>query len=510
MSYLLYATVGIVLLAYAAEYLISSRDDPREPKRLRSKVPLVGHLIGIINSGPSYHNRLRNAIDTEIFTLGILHFKLYTSISTRLLPAIQRSSKTLSFRPMIQHVARRWGDASDETNDLFGGPHLVTDFSHAMKSSLAPGPQLDEVNERMGQRALLDVDDLLSLCTFSQNDSQIKLLEWTRHVVMQASSSGIYGTTHPFRDIEVEKAFWKWHSHLSAHISGLNFDILGKGYAARQKVFDAHHDYCKNVPDDASLLFKERWRVLREAGVSEADCVKQQATLPIGMLSNTVPTMYWTIWELFCRPDVLAAVREEIEQKAVVRQDDGHALDVAKLKSSCPILLSVFQETQRVRHIHAAIRKVLEDTMLDGKYLLKAGNYVQMPGNSIHLNTKIWGDAAAEFDPYRFLPKASDKGGQKFAGSGFLAWGAPPHLCPARQFAATEILIFVALLAIRVDLYPAGGVWEKNPALDFADPVTVLNPKKDVSFNVKPRQQWDGNWTLLMSQSSVRVPLASG
>jgi hypothetical protein len=300
----------------------------------------------------------------------------------------------------------------------------------------------------------------------------------------------------------------KWHSYLSGHLVGI--DLFGAGYAARQKVFDAHLLYCKDIPEDASLLFKERWRVMREAGISEKDSVKQQATLPIGMLSNTVPTMYWTIWELFSRPDVLADVREELEQNVVVRQGEGYALDVAALKSKCPILLSVLQETQRVRHIHAAIRKVLEDTMLDGKYLLKAGNYLQMPGNSIHMNTKLWGEQASQFNPYRFVAEADENTGRKNIGSAFMAWGAPPHLCPARQFAATEILIFVALLALRVNLHPVGASWEKFPALDMTEPVTVLNPKKDVSFDVSAREKWNGSWTLLMSQSTVRIPLASG
>lgn len=295
-----------------------------------------------------------------------------------------------------------------------------------------------------------------------------------------------------------------WHSHLSAHISGLNFDFFGKGYVARQKVFDAHVKYCNNVPLDASFLFTERWRVLQESGISETDCIKQQATLPIGMLSNTVPTFYWTIWELFSRSELLREVRQEVEAQAVIKQNDGHALDVGALKSRCPLLLSVFQETQRVRHIHAAIRRVMKDTLLDGKYLLKEGNYLQMPGHSIHSNTSIWGPSAREFDPYRFI-KA-----EKLAGSDFLAWGAPPHLCPARQFAATEILILVALLAVRADLEPVSGTWAANPALDFNDPVTVLNPKKDVQMYVSARGRWTGKWTLHMSPSQSRVPLASG
>lgn len=56
---LVYGFVGLVSFAYAAEYLFSLRDDPREPPRLQPKVPLIGHVLGFMKSGPSYHSHLR-------------------------------------------------------------------------------------------------------------------------------------------------------------------------------------------------------------------------------------------------------------------------------------------------------------------------------------------------------------------------------------------------------------------------------------------------------------------
>jgi len=51
--------VGLACLAYIGEYLFSLGDDHREPPRLRSKVPLIGHVLGFLRSGPSYHTELR-------------------------------------------------------------------------------------------------------------------------------------------------------------------------------------------------------------------------------------------------------------------------------------------------------------------------------------------------------------------------------------------------------------------------------------------------------------------
>lgn len=298
-------------------------------------------------------------------------------------------------------------------------------------------------------------------------------------------------------------------TYLTAHLVGW-LDVTKKGYAAREKVFQSYIRYCKSLPQESSHLMKEHQRVLGEAGVSSTDKAKQAAIFTIASFSNSAPTLYWTLWELFSRQEILDEVREELTKHAVVKLEDREfVLDVAALKSQCPLLLSVFQETQRTRHVNPSFRKVLTDTLLDDKYLLKEGNYLQVPGNVIHSETGIWGPTALQFDPYRFMPK---KGGERdvSTASGFVPWGAAPYLCPARQFAATEILIIAALLAMRADISPTSGFWDKNPALNHADLATLSPPTKDVEMRVQVRGDWAGKWTVKMGESRSRVPLASG
>ncbi|KAL8968770.1 MAG: hypothetical protein Q9197_004704 [Variospora fuerteventurae] len=446
------------------------------------------------------------ATDAEIYTLGVFNYKIYVSASSRLLPLIQKQSKNLAFRPFLQIVARKHGDATDETHEIFGGP-LVDDLSHSVKMSLTPGPHLDELNLKMGARAVAEIDVLLDDAGRGQ---PIWLNAWARHAVVQASSCGVYGEDHPFLDPEVEKAFWKWQTYLTAHLAGPWMDMFGTGYALREKVFKAYIKYSKVLPDHGSHLAKEHHRTLKDAGVTETDNAKQAAIFTIAAFSNSAPTLYWTLWELFSRPEVLSEVRQELEVHAIGgSKERGFVLDVAAVKSSCPLLLSVFQETQRIRHVNPSFRKVMADTWLDNKYLLKAGEFLQIPGNPIHTEEGIWGQAASEFDPYRFVPK---KGLERdgLPTSGFMAWGAPPYLCPARQFASTEILIVAALMAIRADLRPLTGVWDKKPALNLADLSTLSNPKKDVQMDVGARGQWAGDWTLKMGESKSRISLASG
>lgn len=227
----------------------------------------------------------------------------------------------------------------------------------------------------------------------------------------------------------------EWHAHLSAHISGLDFDVLGKGYAACQKIFDAHFKYCGDMPQDASLLFKELASLRQEALSSRRRCPLECRATPCRP----------------CSPGVTFSPRSGKKSKHRLWSSwkTGGSLSTSQPwgPSTYPLLLSGFQETQRARHIHAAIRKVMKDTLLDDKYLLKTGNCLYMPGNSIHSNTNVWGPSAGVFDPYRFVQSRNPV---KNAGNDFLAWGAPPHLYPARQFAATGILI----LALRRGIQP--------------------------------------------------------
>ncbi|GAB0144416.1 hypothetical protein EsHS_00004892 [Epichloe bromicola] len=417
-------------------------------------------------------------------TLRIFNYKIYVSTSNRLLPMIQKQPKTLSFRPFLQIIARKHGDASDETYEIYGG-ELTHHLSHASRVSLGPGPHLDEQNLRMGNRVLVEVDALLDDAETNKPPS-VYLLEWTRHLVVQASSCGVYGNHHPLLDPKVQRAFWQWQNYLTAHLAGL--DVFGKGYQLRQTVYDAYIKYCRELPDDGSQLAREHKRVIREAGVNELDYAKQASLFTIAVFSNTAPTLFWTIWELFSRPKVL-------DQPS---------------KTKCPVLLSVFQETQRTRHVNASFRKVMADTVLDGRYLLKAGNFLQMPGHPIHSNTALWGPDAAEFDPHRFVSDGEKGSPAAVPSTGFVAWGSPPYLCPARQFAAAEVLIATVLLVVRTDLRPQSGVWDPSPSLNYRDLSTLLNPTKDVRIDVMARDQWAGTWSLEMGGSRSRVPLASG
>jgi cytochrome P450 len=304
-----------------------------------------------------------------------------------------------------------------------------------------------------------------------------------------------------------------WNDGVPTLVAGLAI-FARKTLKARIILIDTFNKYLKRGFRDAALVIKERIRVLSDYGAPRDDIARMQVAFGVALLSNTAPTAFWFLYNIFSQPPLLQALRAELDKHAVPSpgtQDEkplDFEVDVVAIKTKCPLLLSVLEETQRHLTIHANIRMVLEDTTLDDYHLLK-GNYVQIPNAPIHHDTELWGSDAAEFNPYRFTKIDGTKLAPSLPSYAYLAWGTAPHLCPARQFASTELLVMAAQLVLRVDIKPVGGRWVR-PKTSIGDLVTMLPPKKDIEVEVTAREGREGNWTFKMGESMSRVPLASG
>ena len=300
-----------------------------------------------------------------------------------------------------------------------------------------------------------------------------------------------------------------WNEGVPTLVAGLGL-FARKALRARQDLVNSFQTYLSSDYQDAAEVIKERIRVMSEYSVPLEDIARMQVSFNVALLANTAPSIFWTLFNVFSRPDLLQDLRVELEQFAVSRDEENRQveLDIVAIKTKCPRLLAVFEETQRTLTIHANIRKVLEDTKL-GPYLLQRGNYVQIPNAPIHNDSEIWGPDSHDFNPRHFAKNDGTALSSSLPSNSFLAWGMAPHLCPARQFASTEILVFAALLFLRIEMEPVGGNW-KRPEPKVGDLVTVLAPKTDVEVEIRQREGWGGTWVLKMGESTSKVPLTSG
>lgn len=124
------------------------------------------------------------------------------------------------------------------------------------------------------------------------------------------------------------------------------------------------------LDNGSSTYARNRYEYPKSLGASLRDIAKLEAGGSIGLISNTMPATFWALYHTFSDPVALEDCRREVS-KAVHEQDGQFYLDLAKIKSCCPILVSTMQEAFRFHSIGIAARSVEEDHMLGGKYLLK-------------------------------------------------------------------------------------------------------------------------------------------
>jgi cytochrome P450 len=294
--------------------------------------------------------------------------------------------------------------------------------------------------------------------------------------------------------------------------------LLRNDIEARDRVFKAFEKYRQSDWSDAAEITKTRKRLYDREGVSLQDQAGNQASFNIALLGNTVPTAFWGLYHVIQRPQLLHDIRMELDQNAVVKTEaqgqSSVVLDVSALRTQCPLLLSSYQESQRTKSQHANIRQALEDTTIESpttgaRFFFAKGQYIQMPSGPIHKNTSIWGPTAKDFDPSRFAKaNAVTRKGESYA---FMPWGSAPHLCPARQFASTEVMLFMAFMVLRFDFAPGDGTskWV-DPGHDDGEFTTLPPPKAEVLLNIRRRGGWQGRWELRCGDSNKKIPLASG
>jgi hypothetical protein len=162
--------------------------------------PLVASPISYANVASSAQQH------TEIYTLGIFHFKIYVINSLRLIPLVQINSRTLSFSTFQQVGAKVYSGCSNYTVDLYGNPAFLHDNDKATRQPLAPGPQLYSLNLRATNNLKESLDELLSRSP-DKETVRIQLYNWSTHTVILVATNGVYGTSNPYLNKRIEEVF---------------------------------------------------------------------------------------------------------------------------------------------------------------------------------------------------------------------------------------------------------------------------------------------------------------
>jgi hypothetical protein len=265
---------------------------------------------------------------------------------------------------------------------------------------------------------------------------------------------------------------------------------------------------------EGSALIKARVDHSNEYNIPIEDIARYECGGALGILTNTSPASFWMVYHLYSDEALLKECRDELikvmSERSVTTDAGGtkiiRTLDMTSVKTACPILLSTFQEVLRTYSISVSARLVMEDHLLDGKYLLKKGATLMIPAPIQHTSSDTFGSTVDTFNHRRFLP-----GERKHNPTAFRAFGGGTTLCPGRHFATTEILAFTALMILRCDVKPVAGkwvcpttykagMWESTPMPD-CDLEVVIEPRADIDDSAK--------YEVLISDSDKAIKLSA-
>ncbi|KAK7730587.1 hypothetical protein SLS53_008977 [Cytospora paraplurivora] len=432
--------------------------------------------------------------------------RTYVVNSLSLVQLIDRHIHTIAFTPIELRAVDKTMGASKETLDKIGGEdQLLTDkgyfmsFPRNVAAGASPGPGLDALNRTAVNTIAASLDKLAA-----QGATVVELYDWVRHEVFAATMEATYGPHNPFRLPENEKAWFTFEPGLMTLLVGFLPGILAKeSLKARERLVTEFRKYFgENRHLDGSLFVQLRHEHNVRFGLGLEDTAHTEVGQVNASISNTVPGAFWALWQILADPVVFEDCQREATQLVQTSSDGVCTIDLAKVRTACPILVSTWQEVLRFHGTSISARIVQEDTLID-KYVLKKDSMVIMPTRVAHTDELIWGPTANQFDHRRFL-KSNKGSGKRAPAAAFRGFGGGAVLCPGRHFVSTEILGFAALLLARFDIRPISGKWVE-PKKDFQMNTAFPIPKNKVDIEISPKNNL--KWEVIFSDNSKGINL---
>ncbi|KAI1207081.1 cytochrome P450 [Annulohypoxylon truncatum] len=484
--------------------LLRLTQDAAEPPSVNDTFPFITTVLSTLSKGTRLHRLMRDQYNLPIHTLRLPGSRLYVINSPALITSAQSQIQTLSFTAIQSGIVTNILGVNKATNEIIGRDvtshgNYLTSFPKYIHPTLIPGPGLDDMNKRSIQAMAKSLDALVG-----KGITTVKLFQWVRHELLLAFTEGVYGPRNPFRNAEMEQAWYTFEPGFMMFALNLFPRLFArKSYQAREYMVKIWEGYFETGSHhQGSEMIKARVKINEDFQISLKDTARLEVGGTHGLLSNTLPGTFWTVYHIFSDPVVLEDIRNELSRGVQSEADGSCTIDLTYIKSSCPILLSTFKETMRIHSTGTSTRKVLQDHRLDNKYLLKKGSTVMMPSAVQHTNRHVWGDTVDEFDHKRFVP-----GAKRVNPVAFRGFGGGSTLCPGRQFASTEILMFSALLVLRFDLRPVSGRWTA-PSTANSSMANSL-PVPDWDFDVELRPRDDKDWKISFSGSHMEMEIAA-
>ncbi|KAL0940458.1 prostacyclin synthase [Colletotrichum truncatum] len=490
------ATTVALLFAFLVglDKLISAPVDPREPPVVKGNIPILGHLFGVRAQYPGVYEKLAQSTTLPICTLPLLNKKIYLINTAPLVQSAMRN-KTLEFGARIEEIGRAMGIDPIITGRLVR-ENAVDEISRITIAALS-GDNLYKLNLTALQYISGRFNDVKA-------DSPVHIenfYHWTRDIIGNATTRALYGEQSPFNEAGLVDCIWKYETGLGKLQYGLlSLLIAGRALKARIKMVTRLAPYYTrklDQGDTVSAVIRGRAAFWRSFGLPEAT-IGALDSLPVASTVNTAPSAFWLLVNVFSEPKYVERLRKEIEDASVItitKEGDRRvaSVDIMALGNSCPYLVACYRETLRVENTVTGSRTVMvKDTTITDhetgrEYLLKKGVEVQWSASVMH-KKPIWGDDRETYNPERWLkPTPEINKGSK---ESYVPFGGGKHLCPGRNFAFSELLGCLAVMAVGFELegaeIPGHAMLYEHSGLR-----SPIYGKKSSKATLKRRQGWE-------------------
>lgn len=479
---------------YALDYFWAPRLSPKEPPLLPHPIPYIGHILGLLRHGTRYYEMTSAKCKLPIYTLNMLSGKVYIVTSPDLVNAVNRNSKKIAFNPFVAMLGKRITGHDEGTSQIVQhnlngehGPGYVIDVHDRIVASLAPGKNLQQTTKAM----LYQLSAYFEALT---PNAEINLFEWTRYTVTMCSTRALYGTENPFnKNTKFVDAFWDFDHALNLLIADVLPELFApKGYRARMELGTAFQEYFENyIPAKSAAMIQGRYSENSRYGITLPNQGRLEVGTLIGVLANTIPSIFYTLVHIYSDPGLVSDIRDELETSGFVGtpEDISQHSGLLAMPETCPLLYSTWQEVLRVHALGAGARYILEDIMLDDTFLLRKGMVVQMPMAVMHSDVAAWGEHVEEFRPRRFLKQNSTiKGGFRPNFTAYRPFGGGASMCPGRHFVTLETMALAACMLSRFDLIPVDGQWNVPRQKQESLATNVFPPEKDIRVKIATRE----------------------
>ncbi|KAF2676573.1 cytochrome P450 [Lentithecium fluviatile CBS 122367] len=363
------------------------------------------------------------------------------------------------------------------------------------------------------------------------------LFKFVSKAVFLAGTESVFGMAILELNPTLHEDYSAFTQHIHTYMKGCPRWAARKAYQARDKMVDTMrrwNQYCEehgdntktglNDPDWEPVFGgkfpKQRAKMFRESGgMSEAAMASENLGLLFASASNTLPVVFWAVFEVMSRPELAARIRTLVEE---AQDPETGELNVAKL-CKVPLIQSIFAEVTRQRVVGIIPRTTDRDFEHEG-WLYPKGSMIGVPSRPGAMDGNVWNTGTPEnprpldkFWEERFLVYSDDpssgparqnpvssratatnkldvkaKGEARFTLKGvegaYIPFGGGVSQCPGRHFALTEVINTLGVLLLNFDIdlkIPEG--WEPKMDMHFAG-LGSLPPQDQTPFRIRRRE----------------------